>query len=264
MRTEPLSSKTIAISISDSSELEQLGFSTKHLEDAIIEFARHFLALGSKLAYGGDLRPGGYSEVLYEVALTYRKDDLNSIDNMGLSSFLAWPIVALTGHKQLVELCDSMKGFADLFVVLENGQKAPLAEVIAQTTTFSTEITWAPALTQMRRVMATDCDARLALGGQVSGYKGAMPGVAEELLLHIEQKKPVYILGAFGGAAREFGDFIFDGLHPKWLPKEQERITVAQLDNGLDESQNRLLHTTQFIDQAITLVLRGLLNLYPK
>ena len=230
----------------------------------MIEFARHLLALGSKLAYGGDLRSGGYSEVLYEVALTYRKDDLNSTDQIGLSSFLAWPMVALKNQNELVELCDSMKGFADLFVILENGSKVPLAHIISQNTRFPSEITWGTALTQMRRAMATECDARIALGGQVSGYNGAMPGIAEELLLHIEQKKPVYILGGFGGCAGEFGDFIFDGLQPEWLPKEQEHIDIAQLHNGLDEKQNRLLHKTPFIDQAITLVIRGLLNLYTK
>jgi hypothetical protein len=53
----------IGISISNSPDLMKNGFSSTHLNDAIVEFARYFLVHGVKLAYGGDLREGGFTEV---------------------------------------------------------------------------------------------------------------------------------------------------------------------------------------------------------
>ena len=53
---EPLSQKAIAVAISDSPDMAGLGLAPEHLRDAMAEIARHLLALGARLVYGGDLR----------------------------------------------------------------------------------------------------------------------------------------------------------------------------------------------------------------
>ena len=38
------------------------------------EIARHLLAVGARLAYGGDLRNNGFTLLLFELALRYGRD----------------------------------------------------------------------------------------------------------------------------------------------------------------------------------------------
>jgi len=66
-----------AISISDppDRELAQRGLSADHLRHAFVELARQILAAGGSLAYGGDLRSGGYTETLLALLRTYSRPD---------------------------------------------------------------------------------------------------------------------------------------------------------------------------------------------
>ena len=47
--------------------------------------------------------------------------------------------------------------------------------------------------------MRQETRARIVLGGRVAGYKGRMPGIAEEALLSLQAQQPVFLLGGFGG-----------------------------------------------------------------
>jgi hypothetical protein len=59
-----------------------------HLEDAMVECARHLLAQGASLAYGGDLRPGGFTTTLFELVRSHNR--VGSKER--IRNFLAWPI----------------------------------------------------------------------------------------------------------------------------------------------------------------------------
>lgn len=59
---------------------------------------------------------------------------------------------------------------------------------------------WGPSLTAMRRTLASRCDARIAAGGATAGYRGDMPGVAEEVLLSLDADKPTFVTGALGAS----------------------------------------------------------------
>ena len=71
---EVLGQQVIAISISESHDMPALGLSDGHLRDAMAEIARHLLALGARLVYGGDLRQQGFSELLFELVSRHRRD----------------------------------------------------------------------------------------------------------------------------------------------------------------------------------------------
>jgi len=66
-----------------------------------------------------------------------------------------------------------------------------------------------------RRLAVTDASvARFVVSGARSGFKGRFPGIAEEVMLTLAQGKPVYIAGAFEGAAYDVGSML--GLaHPR-------------------------------------------------
>ena len=63
---------TIAISISESPDLTRLGMSDRHLTGAMETMATYLLSFGYRLAYGGDLRQGGFTEQLFELVRPLR------------------------------------------------------------------------------------------------------------------------------------------------------------------------------------------------
>jgi SLOG cluster2/TIR domain len=101
----------IGISISESENVARRGFgfprladekvapSSPHLRDSMTEFARFLLAAGATLAYGGDLRQGGFTRVLFELLAAYRA--MSGEDSPPVQSWLAWPIhLDLTEEQQ--------------------------------------------------------------------------------------------------------------------------------------------------------------------
>jgi hypothetical protein len=58
------------------------------------------------------------------------------------------------------------------------------------------------SLTQMRRQATAATRARIVLGGKPHSFMGFLPGILEGVLLSIDASHALYILGGFGGAAR--------------------------------------------------------------
>ena len=211
IRPESLAGKVIALSISNSPDLARLGFGPVHLEDAMVEIARYLLARGATLAYGGDLRPGGFLELLLKLIEGYQTEsmDLGALPPrldappvVRAWNYLAWPLW-LTGGSNAK---NAYRGIVELRSI------PPPPEMVAARgfdpavslppTTPENRFLWACSLTAMRREMTAQIDARIVLGGAVAGFKGKYPGIVEEALLTMSAGKPTYLLGAFGGAAR--------------------------------------------------------------
>ena len=75
------------------------------------------------------------------------------------------------------------------------------------------------AFTAARGAVTAQTQARVALGGKMGiienredEYQGSMPGVVEESIMTLEASKPLVVLGAFGGAARDMATVL--GLAP--------------------------------------------------
>src|SRR5260221_11932870 len=62
-----LEGKTIGISISESYNLDELGYGVSHLKDAIIEITRYILSSGAKLSYGDDMMHVGLTELFLDL-----------------------------------------------------------------------------------------------------------------------------------------------------------------------------------------------------
>lgn len=279
----------IGLSISDSADLPMRGFGPAHLRDAAAEFARFLLATGATLAYGGDLRKDGFTEVLFELLTAYRAISGEAVD--AIQSYLAWPIhldldVAQRARLKNTACFHPIPPPANLGVdpasITSKEQLPP--------TTPENRAAWARSLTAMREQMNAEIHARLLLGGQARGL-GRYPGIAEEALLALRAGKPVYLIGAFGGGADAviealrgnkptaltldyqaadpplraaielYNSQVPAGAEPidyKALTAEFEKFGVAGLNNGLDAEENERLFTTANLPEMIALVLRGL------
>jgi hypothetical protein len=264
---ESLSQRAIAISISDSPDMAVLGLEEDHLRDAMTEVARHLLALGARLAYGGDLRTHGFTELLFELVARHRRDADIGDERASVISYLAWPVHLGMPVEELKGLFQDMGDIAEVICLTKDGRVMPFDERKRLATRAPTESEWAQGLTAMRRVITDASDARVALGGRMRGFKGRMPGIAEEALSALQAGKPLFLLGGFGGCTRDIAEhlgIIAPGTRPR-PPWRGRRLFVgldaSRLNNGLDAEENATLTRTVHVDQAVALLLRGLLRL---
>ena len=253
---------TIAISISDSPDMAPLGLSEGHLKEAMAELALQLLAADTNLVYGGDLRAHGFTQLLFRLVLRYTStSDLKS--TVRVINHLAWPVHIGMPVDRIEARAAELRGAAEL--VLFGCDGTPLA--IGARRSFATrepsEDEWLSGLTAMREFQCSATDARVLLGGQVANYKGRMPGVAEEALVSLRAGQPVFLIGGFGGCARDVAETL--GLVEPWAGSRNgwpgrrnlEEWTCRDLNNGLSPQENEVLASTPFIGRAVMLVLRG-------
>ena len=81
----------VAISISESPDMAVLGLSDGHLQDAMAVIALHLLSSGTSLAYGGDLRAHGFTNLLFELVVRYQ-DHPDHSGKITVANYLAWPV----------------------------------------------------------------------------------------------------------------------------------------------------------------------------
>jgi hypothetical protein len=249
---------SIAVSISDSPDLTALGFAERHLCDVMVEVARHLIAAGATLVYGGDLRRHGYTELLFEVAARYHKA---AGGRPCFTNVLPWPVHIGIAPQELVRRAQELGEHGRLVRLAPDGSDLP--EVADVPPRPAEDAEWGPALSAMRRRLAAETRASIVLGGAVQGYRGRMPGIAEETLLALEAGRPVYLLGGFGGCT---GDICVEmGLaeggraRRPWEMRNLFSHTSAEsLRNGLTPDENRRLARTAHTDELVVLILRGL------
>ena len=139
--------------------------------------------------------------------------------------------------------------------------------------------------------MIGSCDFRISAGGRLTGYKGWMPGVLEEIALPVEMAKPIFLIGGFGGVTQSACRMIVEKVVPEELSfgwqsennpglKDMTKFAAsrgvdyeglyqraldvvmnAELRNGLSQEDNARLFETPFADEVIHLVLKGISQL---
>lgn len=277
----------IGISISESPDLSQRGLSLMHLQDAMVAMARYLLAHGEHLAYGGDLREQGFTHLLFELVKTYAPPgaDRAAPGEERVESYLAWPL-----HLQLDEAVEeSLVSYARVH------RLAPPEDLEVDEAVFlpwgdaRSRYVWARSISAMREELNRRIDARLLLGGQLSGYKGVLPGLAEEAYLTLREGKPLFLLGGFGGCTAAVIEALKGGApreltteHRKSDAEYQAMVRYYQdhpstevgpdfdlvaffqkagpesLRNGLSREENERLFETVYIEEMATLLLKGI------
>ncbi|WP_186185280.1 hypothetical protein [Burkholderia gladioli] len=264
---EALSQHVVAISTSDSPDMPALGLSDQHLRDAMTEIARHLLALGARVVYGGDLRANGFTDLLFELVARHRRDADEGDERASVLNYLAWPVHIQRPLQDLEQIQGDLKGAARLILLDMQGQVLPMDGRMTLPEHQPTDEEWQLGLTAMREAMLRITHGRIVLGGRVDRYKGLMPGIAEEALLSLQDKQPLYVIGGFGGCARDIAETL--GMVAPWTTAQRgwaqrqlfETFSWRDLNNGLTEDENAIVAQTPHIDQAVALILRGFFRL---
>ena len=233
-QTPFLKDKIIALSMSESTDIHRWGMDNVHLEQTMLELSRHLLIRGATLAYGGHLGPDSYTQRLFELVRTYN-------DQEGVEPFeriinhRGWPLPELSIKKRA-----AMKQVSKIIKIErpEDVDESLHSDLIQEIQNFfpgdksqEHRFAWCRGMTEMRKFQAnrkkSKVIARIILGGTFektrkvsedgtvkdSWYSSRMPGVLEEILLSIQSEQPVFLIGAFGGAARFAIDLLLNERH---------------------------------------------------
>ena len=253
--------------------------------------ARHLLFRDATVVYGGDLRPGGFTEFLCEEAKIVQ-DRLQESTPL-LQNYLAWPIYTNIDEPTLDWNAKNNKVVKIIPIEpLEKIQKNHDKNVFLRPVGAKNCFAWSLCLTKMRNEMIENCNYRISAGGRFSGYKGKYPGVLEEINISVRKKTPLFLLGGFGGITSKVCELLLSGSVPKELTtewqlfhntgynelvdlfeqdSEEENISYESVvheisnfgiaglsaNNGLSEEENMKLFNSEFTVEVILLILQG-------
>lgn len=295
----------VGLSSAFNEDLGGLGLGKEHLEEVTLRIARCIVESGGRIAFGGMLNSNRLTGTLLTLVRTLSSDgdDTRAARTPRILSFQRWP--SLPDADRIA----SDVGISEYVLIdspLPKEQRLPDNRRLASP---SRARELAKALSAMREAMthggrpttarrdAPGLDARIVVGGVRVGFNGFMPGVLEEVLYALEARRPVYLIGGFGGAAGVMARGVLQKddaerqLHPsyhrssspkfvmleKGLAKHGEEQHTTQLfgrlrkvmaevradiqgrlDNGLDKAQNERLMQSDHVAEIIQLLRIGL------
>ncbi|WP_280553017.1 TIR domain-containing protein [Halomonas sp. 25-S5] len=291
LQRDSLSGKRIGISISD---VPRESFADHHIHaDHLVrlsqDLARHLLARSATLLYGGDLRPGGFTEFILDEARIL-KDRLGETAPP-IENHLAWPlyvsdpeITAWRAKYQQVMETIEYEVAGDVFNNIDK-------EAFLPPNTPQNSYVWSRCLTEMRERSISSSTARICAGGRVAAYKGKMPGVLEEISLALDAQKSIFLLGAFGGVVGDVCNLLLTSDVPETLTEEWQishnegysdlqnlarsfghesdydtiiasirSHSVSELASrcGLNDKEYKKLMKSPYVDECVYLILKGL------
>lgn len=275
----------IGISISENEDLEKLGFANIHLKDLMVEIARNLLINDFSIIYGGDLRKEGFTEIFSDLAYQYRT--VKEAKSMCFENYFSFPIYLQLTRAHTLEF---KKHGANIIKV------SPPEDIDVNTNTYirpdtlQAKYVWARSLSKMRNEMISASKARILVGGKLNNYLGKFPGVIEEAKITLEQDRPLYLVGGYGGGTKQVADaligkhftFINDTFHQgddyqafkNYYNEQQQQhgidlpllshffeeygLKKLSATNGLSETENIRLFTTTHLSEIIYLIFKGL------
>jgi hypothetical protein len=264
---DALHGRRVALSVSDSEDLGRLGLTPAHLELVVAEVARAVILAGGIIAYGGRIKPAGFTQLIIDEVERY------GADRVSLELF-----VPSSEHQDVpigeLEEIDRRLGIAgQLYLLTQDGEPQTIPQRRKETAAPRTASS-AETLTAMRKQVSELTDARIILGGKLTGFKGIEPGVIEEARLTVQAGKALYVAGGYGGAASAVAQTLeFDRF--EWAPPSfpvgadtyqvqsalsslQTAYAAAEPADGLSEEQRRVLAISHRPANIATAVVLGL------
>jgi len=301
----PLKGRRIALSMSQSTDIARHGFDDLHLRNAMEEISRYLLLKGATLVYGGNLGNEGYTQVLFELVRAHHSlEGIAGVER--IVNRIGWPLPydqQVRAKYSRVATLERVGRPADLDqcpgkAVADAVEAAPYTENPSPEHRYC----WARGMTTMRESQMTKDSAiaaRVILGGKFGPpaqgpgsdepwYLGRLPGVLEEVALAARAGQPVFLIGAFGGAAALAIDLVEGRERPEATWDYQSRAPQAPamralyercgqpwwdypeivellrsrgpagLNPLLDAEENRELFHTRNVSRMVELILIGL------
>lgn len=223
-----LAKMPVALSISASPDALRHGLTPRHLDAALIEISRQLLARGAVLEYGGHLGAEGYTQALFDMAREYAAlSGLPPAER--IVNDVGWPL-PLEALPTEVRARNQRVGIFRRIPRPDGIAALEPATFVEEPAFFPPDsaarrYAWARGMSAMREFQcgAQGARARIVLGGRTGAgadgsptdkwYSSRIPGVIEEALLSLRLGQPLYVVGAFGGAAAMLAELL-EGRRP--------------------------------------------------
>lgn len=256
----------IGLSVSHSEDLARYGVTDTHVNMALAEIARAVLIAQSRLVYGGHLDDNGYTVFLTREIQRFGRR------NRPFTGYVPFPVHRKMKTRKITDRIEDLSVLGTYVFLDETGDVMdPLTDRGSKAERVSKGME-RRALTAARETMARNVDARVALGGQRTGFKGRLPGVVEETIYAIRDRKPVFIAGGFGGVAADIAVAL--GIdRDNWLNVDPSAAYLDELkdtaaaagwipgSNGLTDEENQQLAITYRASEIASLIVAGLSRL---
>jgi hypothetical protein len=288
-RSKDSANRVIGFSISYQREnFLARGLGLEHLRELLLRLARPILRQGASLAYPGHWKETEENftyELLRLISAEQEDNSLGGFDTnlvIGrLYNHSAWPdYLEITARieAQWIDCCRIVRitqkdaGIADEDVLPDNEGESEKGMFNAAVTLSTlrrlvmegTAIHISDTITETVPPVA----ARIALGGNIEGFSGFIPGIFEEALVTLEYGRPLFILGGFGGSAEVLARALLDvgTSHPPEFTTEWHQARNAKLGRLLQACQKYTLPsgvrtTSVALDNLFEYVLKAKSNL---
>jgi hypothetical protein len=276
----------IAISISSINDCHN-GILEDHVQNIFLKLVSSLFFIGAKIIYGGDISIKGYSTLLTDLARTYTSN-LEPLAADAITNSIAWPLYLKLNTSFRASLPNCIK--LEMIPAPDQVAKEKSNQYIDPNSPENI-IIYTHSLRNMRKKVAEEAKVCILIGGQTKSL-GLIPGLVEEFLTHVDHGNAVYLIGFYGGATQSIINMIqnqtdsilddafqLDTDHKRQalskyneenfikicyssLKEKINKIKLNQLNNGLNEDENRLLFTTPNTDQQVALVIKGLSKIF--
>ena len=256
---------SVGISVSTSTEAARLGYDDRQINRIVIRMAQYFLDRDMRVIFGHDWREDGVMRAVADFAgvvgarvgaVEERERTQRSVDPGKLAEERMINVVpagrdSLSGAAVAAEL-DS----GGVLRVIPVSEAREHVSEQAQSAVRIPDVDWVDPrvaqLTELRHWLTVllDPGCRVCMGGVTDGFQGREPGVIEEAELALRYRKPVYLLGGFGGATRAFG-----------IEQKRHGVGYWHAKNGLSMKEKAELFETTDVERGIRLIWRGIRGL---
>lgn len=243
------------------SELAVHGIGIEHVEELMVRMAMRLLANGHRLSFGGTLGDPDKDLTQFMIETAERWLDDKTAENVDVTRPETWPLVNYASWPNYTKITEEQRArlvgicrFVDIDPpgMVKGKISAAITESASQTKRYG-----ADALSAMREISAKEADLQIVWGGRIAGASGWMAGILEEVVYTLKFKKPLLVLGGFGGCARLLADFLHDPAAewPKQLSlsasADSERDALLT-DNERQQLNDRLTEAERLVTEFRT------------
>ena len=228
------------------------------LRDMVVEISRYILNAGGKILYGGSGSRDGYVNLFSQISEKYGKI---KVDSEGkdvpegeayIYNYYAWPYMNALSDDDMAYLKHCHLCAQQIY---PDGISEEQKRLIPSTQDEEGKMQIISSLSHMRDVRCREARAFIIVGGKTKGSLTPIPGILEEYIKARATKKPIYLLGGFGGEAALISKSV---ISRETIIKSIRDDTYESLNNGLNKEENRRLLLSTTVFEIIRLIISGM------
>ena len=228
------------------------------LRDMVVEISRYILNAGGKILYGGSGSRDGYVNLFSQISEKYGKI---KVDSEGkdvpegeayIYNYYAWPYMNALSDDDMAYLKHCHLCAQQIY---PDGISEEQKRLIPSTQDEEGKMQIISSLSHMRDVRCREARAFIIVGGKTKGSLTPIPGILEEYIKARATKKPIYLLGGFGGEAALISKSV---ISRETIIKSIRDDTYESLNNGLNKEENMRLLLSTNVFEIIRLIISGM------